>query len=77
MTFLTSKKPGETVKIRYSRAGTTRDVEIVLAKNFRKVITITPVPDPAPLQAAIIRTGCEKRSNLNFFPTRRFCGHAT
>jgi predicted metalloprotease with PDZ domain len=58
--LLAARKPGDTVKVRYSRAGTAQDAEIVLGRNFKKTYTITPIPDPAPLQAAIFKEWLRK-----------------
>ena len=60
--LLAAKKSGDTIKMRYVRAGATQDVEIVLAKNFRKAFAITPIPDPTPLQAAILKNWLRRQN---------------
>jgi predicted metalloprotease with PDZ domain len=58
--LLGAKKPGDTVKLRYSRAGATQDVEIVLGRNSKTDYTITPIADPTPHQAAIFKDWLRK-----------------
>jgi predicted metalloprotease with PDZ domain len=59
--LLAAKKPGETVKVRFSRGGEARDaeardVEIALVANVKHNYTIERVADPTPLQASILRS---------------------
>jgi predicted metalloprotease with PDZ domain len=58
--LLAAKKPGETAKFKYSRAGAVQDVEIPLAKNFKKNYTIAPIAEPAALQKAILKDWLRK-----------------
>ncbi|MCX6563413.1 MAG: PDZ domain-containing protein [Candidatus Aminicenantes bacterium] len=58
--ILAAKKPGDTVKVRYSREGAAQEIEIALGKNFKNSYTITPIADPAPLQAAIFKDWLRK-----------------
>jgi len=51
---LAAKAPGDKIKLRYSRGDKAPDVEITLTKNTKITYTITPVPNPDPLQAAIL-----------------------
>ena len=52
--LLTAKKPGETIKLRISRAGAAQDLEVVLAQNTKRTFAIQPMLNPDPLQAAIL-----------------------
>ena len=51
--LLAAKKPGDTVKLRFSRNGAAQEVEIALGKNTMPGYNITLVPQPSPLQEAI------------------------
>jgi predicted metalloprotease with PDZ domain len=66
---LSAKAPGDKVKIRYSRGDLTKDLEIVLAKNAKISYSISPVPNPDPLQAAIfkdwLRTTAKAPASIN------------
>jgi predicted metalloprotease with PDZ domain len=53
--LLAAKKPGDAVKARLSRDGAEREVEITLGKNWKHDYSIARVPDPTPLQAAILK----------------------
>jgi len=53
--LLTAKKPGERIKLRISRAGAAQDLEIVLAQDTKRTFAIQPMPNPDPLQAAILK----------------------
>lgn len=57
--MLTTKKPGEIVKVRLSRGGDVRDVEIVLGTNMRHDYAIMRDPNPTPLQASILKDWLE------------------
>lgn len=53
--LLAAKKPGDTLKVRYSRSNATQDAEIVLGKNTKSSFDIKPMPNPDPLQSAILK----------------------
>jgi predicted metalloprotease with PDZ domain len=52
---LAAKGPGDKIKLWFSRGDKAQDVEITLAKNTKVTYTITTVPNPNPLQAAIFK----------------------
>jgi len=58
--LLTAKKPGETIKVKYARAGASKDAEIVLAKNFKRIYSFIPMSAPDPLQSAIFKDWLRK-----------------
>lgn len=58
--LLTAKKPGETAKFKYSRAGAVQDIEIPLAKNFKRNYAIASIAEPAALQKAILKDWLKK-----------------
>ncbi|MGD0781314.1 MAG: PDZ domain-containing protein [Candidatus Aminicenantales bacterium] len=51
--LLASKEPGESVKIRISRNGAEREMNIPLGRNAKPVYAVAPLDGPDPLQAAI------------------------
>jgi predicted metalloprotease with PDZ domain len=53
--LLKDKKPGDKVKILVSRRGTIREIEVVLGKKPERSFAITPMLDPTPMQAAILK----------------------
>jgi len=53
--LIKGKKPGDKVKVLVSRRGTVRELEVVLGKKPERSFAITSMPDPAPLQAAILK----------------------
>jgi len=53
--IINQKKPGETVKVLILRRGTTREVEVILGKKTERSFQIRPMPNPTPLQAAILK----------------------
>ena len=52
---LAAKNPGETVKVLVARDSSVREVAIVLGRKTRRTFEIKPLPDPTPLQAAILK----------------------
>jgi predicted metalloprotease with PDZ domain len=54
-TIATMKSPGDSIKIHISRNGVTSDVNVTLGKNLKRTFSFTPVPDPTPLQTAILK----------------------
>jgi predicted metalloprotease with PDZ domain len=52
---LNSRKAGDKVRILISRRNTIRDVEVVLGKKTERNFRIKPLPDPDPLQSAILK----------------------
>ena len=52
---LAAAKPGDKFRLRYSRGNEARDAEITLGRNTKVTYTITAVPNPNPLQAAILK----------------------
>ncbi len=52
---LAAKKPGDTIKVRFSRGNeVARDLEIVLGKNAKVTYSLARISSPDPLQAAIL-----------------------
>jgi len=58
--LLAAKKPGETVKVKYARAGASKDIEIALAKNFKRIYSFIPMSAPDPLQTSILKDWLRK-----------------
>ncbi len=58
---LTAKTPGDTVKMRYVRNGTTQEVEIVLGKNMKATYKIAAADQPGRLQAVILKDWLRKQ----------------
>jgi predicted metalloprotease with PDZ domain len=58
--LLAAKAPGETVKIRASRNGAERILDVVLGRNAKFVYAISPLDAPDPLQAAILKDWLRK-----------------
>ena len=52
--ILNARKPGETVRVLLSRHGAIREFDVVLGKRTERSFRITPLPNPTPLQAAIL-----------------------
>jgi predicted metalloprotease with PDZ domain len=48
------KKPGDSARILIARRNTTREVEVVLGTKTHRSFRITPLPNPGPLQTAIL-----------------------
>ena len=57
---LAAKAPGDKIKLRYSRGDKAQDVEITLAKNTKVAYSIARIPNPDPLQAAILKDWLRK-----------------
>ncbi|MGZ7046242.1 MAG: M61 family metallopeptidase, partial [Candidatus Aminicenantales bacterium] len=57
---LTAKAPGDKIKLRYSRGDKAQDVEITLGRNAKVTYSIAAVPNPDPLQAAILKEWLRK-----------------
>jgi predicted metalloprotease with PDZ domain len=53
--LLASKKAGDRIKAKISRAGESGEVELALAKNRKLNYSITPVANPTASQAAILK----------------------
>jgi predicted metalloprotease with PDZ domain len=53
--LLKGKKPGDKVNVLISRRGTIRELEVVLGRKPEKSFAMTPVPNPRPLQAAVLK----------------------
>jgi predicted metalloprotease with PDZ domain len=53
--MLRSKKPGDTIKIMVTHHGEVREVEAVLGSKMQRTFRITPIDNPASLQAAILK----------------------
>ena len=51
--LLASGKPGETIKVRFSRSGAAQELEVTSAKNTKASYNITQVPRQSPLQELI------------------------
>ncbi len=58
--LLAAKEPGEAVKIRVSRNGVEREMNIPLGRNAKPVYSVVPLDAPDPLQAAIWRDWMRK-----------------
>ena len=52
---LKDKKPGDQVRVLVSRRGTIRELEVLLGKRPERSFAITPIADPTPLQAAVLK----------------------
>ncbi len=52
---LAAKKPGDAVKVLFARNSAVREVTIVLGRKTRRSFEVKPLPDPTPLQAAILK----------------------
>ena len=52
---LASAKPGDAMKLKVSRDGASRDVEVTLAKNFKRTYRFEIRPDATELQSAILK----------------------
>jgi predicted metalloprotease with PDZ domain len=57
---LAAKAPGDKIKLRYSREDKAQDAEIMLAKSTKVTYAIAAVPNPDPLQAAILKDWLRK-----------------
>jgi len=57
---LLAKKPGDVLKVKAARAGETRQIEVPLERNIRTAYSLSPVPDPTPLQSAIYKDWLRK-----------------
>lgn len=51
---LSGKKPGDEVRIVFSRRGRVREAEAVLGQRTERSFRITPLPDPTPAQKALL-----------------------
>lgn len=58
--LLAAKKPGETVKLRFSRDGAEQLAEITLGRNTKPIYTVAPMLEPGPLPAAIFKDWLRK-----------------
>jgi len=52
---LRAKKSGDRLKIKFARGDRTAEADIVLWRNVNMEYAITPLPDPSPLQSAILK----------------------
>ncbi|HVN03565.1 MAG TPA: PDZ domain-containing protein [Bryobacteraceae bacterium] len=52
--MLSSKKPGDKVKLQFSRSGVTQEIDIVLGQNSKRTYKITALDAPNPLQSAVL-----------------------
>ena len=57
---LAAKAPGEKIKLRFSRGDKAQDAEVSLAKSTKVTYTIRAIPNPDPLQAAILKDWLRK-----------------
>lgn len=53
--LIKDKKPGDTAKVLAARHSAIRDFSVVLGTKTQRSFTITPLPNPTPLQAAILK----------------------
>lgn len=53
--LLKGKRPGDKIKILISRRGAIRELEVVLGTKTERRFAITPIANPTPLQAAILK----------------------
>ena len=60
--LLAAKKPGETVKLRFSRDGAEQLAEITLGRNTKAIYKVAPMLEPGPLPAAIFKDWLRKMS---------------
>jgi predicted metalloprotease with PDZ domain len=49
------KMPGDKAKVLVSRRGAVRELEVVLGMKPERSFAITLIPNPTPLQAAILK----------------------
>jgi predicted metalloprotease with PDZ domain len=59
--FLSSRKPGDRVRVLFSRRNVIRDTEVVLGKKSERSFKITPLANPDALQAAILKDWLKDR----------------
>jgi predicted metalloprotease with PDZ domain len=52
--FLEAKKPGDKIRVLITRRGMIQEKEVILAAQKERSFRIRPMPDPNPLQAAIL-----------------------
>jgi predicted metalloprotease with PDZ domain len=52
---LTTKKPGDNVRLKISRDNTALEVDVTLGKNVKRTFHIQPMTSTTPLQAAILK----------------------
>jgi predicted metalloprotease with PDZ domain len=52
--ILNARKPGDTVRILLSRRNAIRELDVVLGKKTERSFRIRPLPNPTPLQSAIL-----------------------
>ena len=57
---LLAKKPGDRLKLKFVRGERTDEADVVLGRNVNMDYTLTPVPDPSPLQSAILKDWLRK-----------------
>jgi predicted metalloprotease with PDZ domain len=53
--LLFAHRPGDKIKLKISRNGTTQELEITLEKNVKKTYQIQPAPNATALQSAILK----------------------
>jgi predicted metalloprotease with PDZ domain len=53
--ILGRKKPGEMVKVLAARRGSVREFEVVLGEKLERSFDLRPIPNPNPLQGAILK----------------------
>jgi predicted metalloprotease with PDZ domain len=51
---ISSRKPGDKVKVLYARRGAVRETEVTLGKKTERSFRITPLANPAPGQKALL-----------------------
>jgi predicted metalloprotease with PDZ domain len=58
---LNARKPGDTVQVLLSRRNAIRELDVVLGKKTEQSFRITPLPNPTPLQTAILESWLKGR----------------
>jgi predicted metalloprotease with PDZ domain len=58
---LNARKPGDTVRVLLSRRNAIRELDVVLGKKTERSFRITPLPNPTPLQTAILESWLKGR----------------
>jgi predicted metalloprotease with PDZ domain len=58
---LDARKPGDTVQVLLSRRSAIRELDVVLGKKTEQSFRITPLPNPTPLQTAILESWLKGR----------------
>jgi len=54
--MLGSRKPGDKVRVLVARGGAIREFEVVLGKKKQRSFRMSPLPNPTPLQTAILKS---------------------